>query len=107
MSVKSDADGFCAVESYKRWRRCLESRRPVLAHLAGRCWNCLSEGHVKATCTSLACCFGYLKEIALSPSGDAGEESVGALPDAVWTAVGGLICAGHALVVAAQVMVPL
>lgn len=49
--------GLC---SRRRWRRTPEPRRPVPPNLVGKCFNCLSESHVKADYTGPARCFNCL-----------------------------------------------
>jgi len=62
MSVEPDSDGFRAVVSRRCWRRTTAPRRPVPTYLVGKCFNCLSESHVKADCTSPPRCFHCLGE---------------------------------------------
>jgi hypothetical protein len=62
LSAQPDADGFHEVASRRRWRRTAVQRRPVPANLVGKCFNCLSESHVKADCTSPPRCFHCLGE---------------------------------------------
>lgn len=66
MSTPPDAEGFRTIESRRRWRRAVappltEQPRPVPANLVGKCFNCLSESHVKADCTGPARCFNCLQ----------------------------------------------
>lgn len=62
MTGQLDADGFREVVSRRHWRRMVVQRRPVPANLVGKCFNCLSESHVKADCTSPPRCFHCLGE---------------------------------------------
>lgn len=57
MSALPDSDGFRVVESRRRWRRAAPPRRPIPANLVGKCFNCLSESHVKVDCTEPPRCF--------------------------------------------------
>lgn len=60
MSVEPDTKGFKMVQSWRCWRHATESRRPMPVNLVGKCFNCLSDKHVKADCMSLVRCFNCL-----------------------------------------------
>lgn len=62
MSPAPDGDGFREVHSRRRWRRATVVRKPVPANLVSKCFNCLSETHVKAECTFPSRCFSCLQE---------------------------------------------
>jgi hypothetical protein len=62
MSQEPDADGFREVHSRRRWRRAPALKRPVPAHLVGKCFNCLAVTHVRAECTFPSRCFHCMEE---------------------------------------------
>jgi len=62
LAAEANADGFRQVHSHRRWRRSTPPRRPVPADLVGKCFNCLSDSHVKADCTFPSRCFHCFEE---------------------------------------------